>query len=113
VARGAAGQLLFEEETVVREHFLCTKTTTIAVVTKIRVAAFLFSEAERQVNGTAAVGQPTNGPDAKALLDPATLLRKGIVLAVNIILENFLLTMVLLVWGSCSESHVDGTVASE
>ena len=42
MARGAAGQLLFEEETV---------------VTKIRVVAFLFSEAERQINGTAAVAR--------------------------------------------------------
>ena len=107
------GQLLFEEETVVRELFWCIKITAIAVIIKLCVAAVLFSKAERQINGTAAAGQPADGADAKALLDKATLLRRGIVFEFNKILKIIQLTMALLLWSRCSESHVDGAVASK
>ena len=107
------GQLLFEEEIIVRENTWRVKIAVVTVVITLRAAAVLFSQAERQINGTAAACQPADGADAKALLDKATLLRKGIVFDFNKILKIIQLTMALLLWSRCSESHVDGAVASK
>ena len=107
------GQLLFEEETVVRELFWCIKITAIAVITKLCVAAVLFSKAERQINGTAAAGQPANGADAKALLYKAALLRKGSVINFAFNWDVRQLLVALLSRLSCAERNVDSVVASE
>ena len=107
------GQLLFEEEIIVRENTWRVKIAVVTVVIALRAAAVLFSQAERHINGTAAAGQPANGSNAKSLLDPAILLRRGNVFDFTFNESLRLLQVVALIGLSCTERIVDCVVASE